>query len=47
MQNHNYFLKVTEPEGRTTAYADDNYGANGTLEVVEGIYPKDPKKSPV
>ena len=39
-KSHNYSLKVTEPEGRTTpAYADDNYGANGTLEVVEGVYP--------
>ena len=37
---YNYSLKVTGPEGRTTpAYADDNFGANGTLEVVEGVYP--------
>ena len=35
-----YSLKVTGPEGRTSpAYADDNYGANGTLEVAEGVYP--------
>ena len=37
---YNYSLKVTEPEGRVTpAYADDNYGANGNLEVVEGVFP--------
>lgn len=37
---YNYALKVTEPEGRVQiAYADDNYGANGVLEVVEGVYP--------
>ena len=35
-----YSLKVTGPEGRTSpAYADDNYGANGTLEIAEGVYP--------
>jgi len=37
---YNYSLKVTDPEDRTApAYADDNHGANGTLEVVEGMYP--------
>ena len=37
---YSYSLKVTGPEGRISpAYADDNYGANGTLEVVEGMYP--------
>ena len=37
---YSYSLKVTNPEGRTSpAYADDNYSANGTLEVIEGMYP--------
>ncbi len=37
---YNYSLKVTDGESRISpAYADDNYGANGVLEVVEGIYP--------
>ena len=37
---YNYALKVTDPESRTApAYADDNYGANGVLEVAEGVYP--------
>lgn len=35
-----YSLKVTGPEDRTApAYADDNHGANGVLEIVEGVYP--------
>ena len=37
---YSYGLKVTDPEGRTNpAYADDNYSANGVLEVAEGVYP--------
>ena len=37
---YNYALKVTDGEDRTTpAYADDNYGANGVLEVADGVYP--------
>ena len=39
-KHYSYALKVTDPENRTSiAYADDNYGANGVLEVVEGVYP--------
>ena len=35
-----YGLKVTNGEDRTTpAYADDNYSANGVLEIDEGVYP--------
>ena len=37
---YNYALKVTDGEDRTApAYADDNYGANGVLEVTDGVYP--------
>ena len=37
---YHYALKVTDGEDRTApAYADDNYGANGVLEVTEGVYP--------
>lgn len=37
---YSYALKVTDPESRTApAYADDNYSANGVLEVAEGVYP--------
>lgn len=37
---YNYGIKVTDGEGRVNpAYADDNYGANGTLEIAEGVYP--------
>tara|TARA_R110000782_G_scaffold39147_6_gene91265 strand:- start:6142 stop:6897 length:756 start_codon:yes stop_codon:yes gene_type:complete len=37
---YNYALKVTDGEDRTApAYADDNYGANGVLEVADGVYP--------
>ena len=37
---YSYALKVTDPESRTApAYADDNYSANGVLEVTEGVYP--------
>jgi hypothetical protein len=37
---YNYGLKVTNSQGRTApAYADDNYGANGVIEVVDGVYP--------
>jgi hypothetical protein len=37
---YSYALKVTDGESRTSpAYADDNYHANGTLEVCEGVYP--------
>ena len=37
---YSYGLKVTNPEGRTApAYADDNYSANGVLEIDEGVYP--------
>ena len=37
---YTYALRVTDPEGRTApAYADDNYSASGTLEIVEGVYP--------
>ena len=37
---YNYALKVTDGEDRTApAYADDNYGANGVLEVSDGVYP--------
>lgn len=37
---YSYGLKVTDPEGRTApAYSDDNYSANGVLEVDEGVYP--------
>ena len=39
-KHYSYALKVTDPEGRTSVgYADDNYGANGVLEIVEGVYP--------
>jgi len=37
---YSYAIKVTNSELRTApAYADDNYGANGVLEIVEGVYP--------
>ena len=37
---YSYALKVTDPENRTApAYADDNYSANGVLEIDEGVYP--------
>ena len=37
---YNYALKVTDGEDRTApAYADDNYSANGVLEVTDGVYP--------
>ncbi len=37
---YSYGLKVTNSEGRTApAYADDNYSANGVLEIDEGVYP--------
>ncbi len=37
---YNYALKVTDGEDRTApAYADDNYSANGVLEVADGVYP--------
>lgn len=37
---YNYALKVTdEADVVNPAYADDNYGANGVLEIAEGVYP--------
>lgn len=37
---YHYALKVTDGEEITNpAYADDNYGANGVLEIAEGAYP--------
>jgi|DEB0MinimDraft_4_1074332.scaffolds.fasta_scaffold02636_6 hypothetical protein len=37
---YTYALRVTDGEGNTdVAYVDDNWGANGTLELVEGVYP--------
>ena len=37
---YHYALKVTDGEDNTNpAYADDNYGANGVLEIAEGAYP--------
>ena len=37
---YTYAIRVTDGEGNTDiAYVDDNWGANGTLELVEGVYP--------
>tara|TARA_B100000029_G_scaffold506329_2_gene588890 strand:- start:242 stop:1000 length:759 start_codon:yes stop_codon:yes gene_type:complete len=37
---YTYAFKVTNGEGRVQiGYADDNYGAGGVLELVEGVYP--------
>ena len=37
---YTYSLKVVNGEGRTAiGYADDNYGAAGIMEIVDGVYP--------
>ena len=37
---YTYAFKVVDGEGNTQiGYSDDNYGANGTLEIAEGVYP--------
>ena len=37
---YTYAFKVTDGEGNIQiGYSDDNYGANGTIELVEGVYP--------
>ena len=37
---YTYAIKITDGEGiENPAYADDNYGANGTLELNEGVFP--------
>lgn len=37
---YTYAFKVTDGEGNVQiGYSDDNYGANGTIEIVEGVYP--------
>ena len=37
---YTYAFKVLDGEGNTQiCYSDDNYGANGTLEIAEGVYP--------
>lgn len=37
---YTYSIKITDGEGDVKiGYVDDNYGANGTLELVEGVYP--------
>ena len=37
---YTYSFKVVDGEGDTQiGYSDDNYGANGTLEIAEGVYP--------
>lgn len=37
---YTYAFKVVNGEGRTQiGYSDDNYGAGGVLELIEGVYP--------
>jgi hypothetical protein len=37
---YTYSVKIVDGEGSTqVGYVDDKYGANGTLELVEGVYP--------
>jgi hypothetical protein len=37
---YTYAIRITDGEGVTNpAYADDNYGADGVLELDEGVYP--------
>ena len=37
---YNFGIRITDGEGETNpAYADDNYGADGVLELDEGVFP--------
>jgi|TARA_B110000211_G_scaffold228947_1_gene285959 hypothetical protein len=37
---YTYSFKITDGEGNSQiGYSDDNYGANGIIEIVEGVYP--------